>query len=385
MSSQFGNKLKIQLFGQSHSAGLGVVIDGLPAGERIDMEQVNAFLKRRAGGQNAYSTPRAEADEPRILSGLADGVSCGAPLCATFENKNTRGADYDNLRFIPRPSHADYTAFVKHGGYNDASGGGHFSARLTLPLCFAGAVCLQLLQRRGIKIDAHIYSVGGVRDDAYGDGGKDVAKNEPETGNFQESTVRGRKDADLQGSAGHNTEAEDNFPTLNKSAGQQMIAAILNAKEAGDSLGGVIECRVDGLPAGLGEPIFDNIESRLAYALFAIPAVKGVEFGAGFAAADMRGSDYNDSFYMDGGNVRTRTNNSGGILGGITNGMPVIFRAAFKPTPSIALPQRSVNLKTGEDTTLIIKGRHDPCVVPRALPCVISAAAVTVLDIMLGG
>jgi chorismate synthase len=337
MSSQFGNKLKIQLFGQSHSAGLGIVIDGLPAGERIDMEQVAAFLKRRAGGQNAYSTPRAEADEPRILSGLVDGVSCGAPLCATFENKNTRGADYDNLRFVPRPSHADYTAFVKHGGYNDTSGGGHFSARLTLPLCFAGAVCLQLLQRRGITIDAHIYSIGGIRDEA------------------------------------------------NSDSGQQMISAILAAKEAGDSLGGVIECRIDGLPAGLGEPIFDNIESRLAYALFAIPAVKGVEFGAGFAAADMRGSAYNDPFYMDGGNIRTRTNNSGGILGGITNGMPVVFRTAFKPTPSISLPQQSVNMQTGEDTTLQIKGRHDPCVVPRALPCVISAAAVTILDIVLGG
>jgi chorismate synthase len=239
------------------------------------------------------------------------------------------------------------------------SGGGHFSARLTLPLCFAGAVCLQILNRKDIFIDAHVYSIGDVCDDSYTSRGMDVSEGiEPE---------------------------ESGFPTLSRQSGEGMIAAITEAREQGDSLGGIVEGGVWGLPAGLGEPIFDNIESRLAYALFAIPAVKGVEFGAGFSASAMRGSECNDPFYMDGATVRTVTNHSGGIQGGITNGMPVIFRAGFKPTPSISIPQRSVNLQTGEDTTLHISGRHDPCVVPRAVPCVIAAAAVTVLDIVLGG
>jgi len=351
MSSNIGNKLKVQLFGQSHSPAVGVVIDGLPAGEKIDMEQVSAFLQRRAGGKNSWSTPRAEPDEPKILGGLHNGVTCGAPLCAVFENTNTRSADYDELRAVPRPSHADYTAFVKHSGHNDAGGGGHFSARLTLPLCFAGAICLQALERRGVTIDAHIHSIAGITDDPLND----------------------------------SASLCPNFPTVSEAAAGEMIRAIEEAAAAGDSLGGIVECVARGLPAGLGEPIFDNIESRLAHMLFAIPAVKGVEFGAGFAAAKMRGSEHNDAFYMDNGTVRTKTNNAGGILGGISTGMPVLFRAAFKPTPSIAKTQESVNLLTGEDVTVNIKGRHDPCVVPRAVHCVIAAAAIVMLDIILGG
>jgi len=350
MSSSLGSKLRVQLFGQSHSRGLGVVIDGLPAGEEVDLERVNEFLRRRMGGRNAYSTKRAEPDVPEILSGIVGNKTCGAPLCATFENTNTRGSDYEELRSIPRPSHADYTAFVKHSGHNDVNGGGHFSGRLTLPLCFAGAVCLQLLERRGITVDAHIHSIGDVLDEPFN--GFPVNKD---------------------------------FPTVNRDAGEKMIRAIEAAAADGDSVGGVIECGVWGLPAGLGGPIFDNIESRLAYGLFAIPAVKGVEFGAGFGAAEMRGSEYNDSFYMDQGKVRTKTNNSGGVLGGITNGMPVLFKAAFKPTPSISVPQDSVNLVTGQDATLNVKGRHDPCIVPRAVPCVIATAAVIILDIVLEG
>ena len=334
MSSQIGNKLKVQLFGQSHSPGLGVVMDGLPAGERLDTERIAAFLATRAGGRSPYTTKRAEPDIPNIQSGLVDGVTCGAPLCAVFENTNTRSVDYDNLRAVPRPSHADYTAFVKYAGHNDVSGGGHFSARLTLPLCFAGAVCLQILERKGISVNARIRSIGRVSGLPFG---------------------------------------------------PEMIAEIEAAAKDGDSVGGVIEGEITGLPAGLGEPIFDNLESRLAYALFAVPAVKGVEFGAGFAAASMRASEYNDPFYMDNGAVKTKTNHSGGILGGITNGMPVTFRAAFKPVPSISKPQQSVNLFTGENTTLTVKGRHDPCVVPRAVPCVVSAAAIVTLDIVLGG
>jgi chorismate synthase len=235
------------------------------------------------------------------------------------------------------------------------SGGGHFSARLSLPLCFAGAVCLQLLDRKSVVIDAHIHSIADIVDEPF----NALCANDAPVGN--------------------------DFPVLNRAAGEKMISAIDAVAAEGDSLGGVVEAGVWGLPAGLGEPIFDNLESRLAYALFAIPAVKGVEFGAGFASAKMCGSRYNDPFYMDNGKVRTRTNNSGGILGGISNGMPVVFRAAFKPTPSISKAQASVNLLTGEDVTLNIKGRHDPCVVPRAVPCVIAAAAIVTLDIILGG
>jgi len=356
MSSSFGSKLRVQLFGQSHSRGLGAVIDGLPAGEEIDLDRVGEFLRRRMGGKNSYSTKRAEPDAPMILSGMLRGKTCGAPLCATFENVDARSSDYDELRDIPRPSHADYAARVKHSGHNDASGGGHFSGRLTLPLCFAGAVCLQLLERRGVAIDARIFSIENVFDD-------------PISGPFGES-LAGR-----------------GFPTVSEEAGEKMIRAMEAAAAAGDSVGGVIECCAWGLPAGLGSPIFGNVESRVASAVFAIPAVKGVEFGAGFGAAGMRGSACNDPFYMDAGlgAVKTRTNNSGGIQGGITNGMPVVFRAAFKPTPSISMPQESVSLATGQSATLSVKGRHDPCIVPRAVPCVIAAAAIAILDIVLEG
>ena len=350
MSSSFGNKLRVQLFGQSHSRGLGVVVDGLPAGEEIDLERVNEFLRRRMGGRNSYSTKRAETDLPEILSGLVAGKTCGAPLCATFENADTRGSDYDEMRAVPRPSHSDYAAFVKHSGHNDVSGGGHFSGRLTLPLCFAGAICLQLLERRGVRVDAHIYSIGDIPDEPFGE-----------------------------------TPVDGDFPTVSRSAGGKMILAIEAAAAEGDSLGGIVECGVWGLPAGLGGPIFDNIESRLAYGIFAIPAVKGVEFGAGFGASAMRGSRYNDPFRMDRGRVVTKTNNSGGVLGGISNGMPVLLRAAFKPTPSISVPQESVNLVTGQDVTLNVKGRHDPCIVPRAVPCVIATTAITIFDIVLEG
>ena len=355
MSSMTGNKIKVQLFGQSHSKGLGVVIDGLPAGEKIDMQLINEFLQRRAGGKNSWSTKRAEADIPNILSGLVDNITCGAPLCAVFENTDVRSQDYDELKLLPRPSHADYAAFVKHSGHNDARGGGHFSGRLTLPLCFAGALCLQILERRGIAINAHIHSIAGIKDDPLSDACEDSGSSILPNG----------------------------FPVINPAAAAKMISAIEAAAAEGDSVGGIVECGVYGVPPGLGDPFFDNAESRLAYTLFAIPGVKGLEFGAGFDAAKMRGSECNDSFYMDKGKVVTKTNNSGGIQGGISNGMPLIFRAAFKPTPSIAKPQQSVNLKTGKEHTLCVKGRHDPCIVPRAVPCVIAAAAITVLDMLL--
>jgi len=350
MSSSLGSRLKVHLFGQSHSRGLGVVIDGLPAGEEIDLGAASEFLRRRKGGRGGHSTARAEADVPEILSGLVDGRTCGAPLCAIFSNSDARRSDYARMRDVPRPSHADYAAFVKHSGRNDASGGGHFSGRLTLPLCFAGAACLQLLERRGVLIDARIHSIEGILDEPSGD-----------------------------------APAHADFPVVSRESGEKMIRAIEAAAAQGDSVGGVVECRARGLPAGLGSPIFDNIESRLAYAIFALPGVKGVEFGAGFAAARMRGSACNDPFYMEGAEIKTRTNNSGGVQGGLSNGMPILFRAAFKPTPSISLPQESVNLATGKEARASVKGRHDPCIVPRAVPCVVAAAAIVLMDIFLEG
>ncbi len=352
MSSHLGNKIKVQIFGQSHSKGLGVVIDGLPAGERIDLDEVNRFLQRRAGGKNRYSTKRSEKDMPEILSGLVNDITCGAPLCAVFENANTKSGDYKDIEDIPRPSHADFTAFIKHNGFNDKSGGGHFSGRLTLPLCFAGAVCKQILSRRGITVGAHIYSIANIEDKPFDPVGiipKDISF--------------------------------DGFPVVDKAVGDRMVEFMEKTAEEGDSVGGVVECAVLGLPIGIGEPMFENIESKLSYGIFGIPAVKGVEFGAGFAASKMMGSEFNDSYTAKNGEIKTETNNSGGVLGGISNGMPVIFRVAFKPTPSIYKEQKSVNLKTMEDVNFRINGRHDPCIVPRAVPVVEAVAAIVICDI----
>ncbi len=358
MSSAMGNNIKIQIFGQSHSEGLGVVIDGLPAGEQIDLDKVNAFLQRRAGGKNKYSTARKETDIPKVISGLVNNQTCGAPLCAIFENADTKSQDYEELQDVPRPSHADYTAYRKHDAFHDRRGGGHFSGRLTLPLCFAGAVCKQILERHDIFIGSHIHSIGTVKDRAF----------DPVALSREDFTIA------LQG-----------FPTLDQETGQQMVKTMEEMAEKGNSIGGAVECGVLGLPVGLGNPIFDNLESLLSYGLFSIPAVKGVEFGAGFGVTEMTGVQCNDNFYMDGDTVRTETNHSGGIQGGISNGMPIVFRVAFKPTPSIYSLQKSVHLKTKEPVDLKIKGRHDPCIVPRAVPCVEAVAAIVLADVFLGG
>jgi len=325
MSSQYGKKLKISIFGQSHSEAIGVNIDGLPAGITLDMDELLSFLRRRAPGQSELSTKRVEDDIPEILCGLVNGVTCGAPFTAIIRNTDIRSADYSEIRDIPRPSHADYAAFIKYGGFHDTAGGGHFSGRLTAPLCIAGGICLQILRGHGVNISAHILRIGGAE-------------------------------------------------------GEAMRLKILEAKEKGDSVGGVIECTISGLPAGLGEPMFDGIENRIAAIVFGIPAVKGIEFGSGFAGSELLGSENNDAFYMEGNEVKTRTNNSGGILGGITNGMPIVFRVAFKPTPSIGLEQESVSLSRKENAVLKVKGRHDPCIVPRAVPCVEAAAAIALFD-----
>ena len=357
MSSYLGKNLHVSIFGQSHSQAIGVTVDGLPAGERVDLEELDRFLQRRAPGRDATATARKEADKPRILCGLVDDVTCGAPLAATIENTNARPKDYESLRDVPRPGHADYTAQVRYGGYQDVRGGGHFSGRLTAPLCIAGGIALQILKRRGIQIAAHIRSVGGVEDRPFDPMGE------------QTETLDALKAAP--------------FPVLDREAGEAMRQTILETKARGDSVGGVVECIVTGVPAGIGDPMFGGMESRLAAAIFGIPAVKGVEFGAGFGAARMRGSENNDPYEIRDGAVRTRSNHAGGILGGITNGMPLVFRAAFKPTPSISIPQDSVSLSRMAPEQLGVVGRHDPCIVPRAVPVVEGAAALVLLDALL--
>ena len=331
MSSEFGKLVKITIFGQSHSPAIGVVIDGIPAGEVIDTDEIREFMARRMPSDAVYSTSRKESDVPEILSGIVDGITCGAPIAAVIRNTDARPKDYSEFMNTPRPSHSDYTAFMKYGNAHDIRGGGHFSGRLTAPLCFAGAVCGQILKRHGITVTSRIFSIGEVTDETL------------------------------------------------------MMEEIRAAADAGDSVGGTIECALFGVPAGIGEPMFDGIENKIAQAVFAVPAVKGIEFGSGFAGAKLRGSVNNDAFFMAGSDVRTVTNNSGGINGGISNGMPIFFRVAIKPTPSISITQRTVDLRTMTNTEISVGGRHDACIVPRAVPCIESAAMIALLDLFYEG
>lgn len=349
MSSSYGENLRISIFGQSHSPAIGLNMEGIPAGEEIDLDELSRFMQRRAPGQNEYSTARREPDMPEFLSGLKGNVSCGAPLAAIIRNKDTRSMDYAAFSGLPRPGHADYTAQMKFGGAQDQAGGGHFSGRLTAPLCIAGGICIQLLRKEGIEIISRIAEIGGVQD----------------KGELSDST------------------AHKPFPVVDEAQGAAMRKRIAQAKAAGDSLGGIIECAVLGLPPGLGEPMFGGMENRIAGIVFGIPAIKGIEFGAGFAAARLTGKENNDPYYVNRGRIETKTNNCGGILGGITNGMPLVFRAAVKPTPSIASPQESVDMQSLEEKTLQVVGRHDPCIVPRAVPCIEAAAAIAVYDAVL--
>ncbi len=349
MSSSYGQNLRLTVFGQSHSAAIGVTMEGIPAGESIDFERLQRFLDRRAPGRNAYSTARRETDIPEFLSGLRGNVTCGTPLTAILRNSDTRSGDYAAFSQLPRPGHADYTAQIKYGGNQDFAGGGHFSGRLTAPLCIAGGICLQFLEQEGITVISRILRIADVWDQ----------------GELTERT------------------AEKAFPTVNDECGRQMQDRILQAKAEGDSVGGIVECCVLGLPAGLGDPMFDGMENRIASIVFGIPAVKGLEFGAGFQVAGMRGSENNDPFVVENGRICTSSNHAGGILGGITTGMPLVFRAAFKPTPSIAREQKTVHMQELREETLMIGGRHDPCVVPRAVPVVEAAAAIAVYDALL--
>lgn len=354
MSSTYGERFRFTIFGQSHSPAIGVTVEGIPAGTAIDLDRLQAFLARRAPGNSPTATARKEPDAPKFVSGLVGNVTCGAPLTAIIENTNTISKDYSNLRDCPRPGHADYPAQVKFGGAQDVAGGGHFSGRLTAPLCIAGGICLQLLEQMGITVAAHIQSIEAVQDGRFDPVGVDAA---------QLKALLAKP-----------------FPVLRDGAAGEMTAAILRAKSEQDSVGGVIECAAVGLPAGWGDPMFGGMENRIAQIVFGIPAVRGLEFGTGFPAAAMRGSGHNDPYEMDGDGVRTRTNHHGGILGGITTGMPLIFRAAFKPTPSISQPQDSVSLSRRENAKLEIHGRHDPCIVPRAVPVVEAAAAAAIYD-----
>ena len=381
MSSSYGENIRLTIFGQSHSEAIGMTLEGIPAGSIIDPDRLLAFMARRAPGGSDLSTPRKEADLPEFLSGVIcrntgsetpeDSknvlMTCGVPISAIIRNTNTRSKDYSELKIKPRPGHADYTAEIKYHGAQDFAGGGHFSGRLTAPMCIAGNICLQLLENEGIQIFTRVYSIGHIKDN----------------GNFEryicDSLAGSEKAEEIRARLAANP-----LPVLDPERSSQMREHILAKKAEGDSCGGIIECVITGLPAGLGDPMFDGMENRIAQAVFGIPAVKGLEFGAGFASSRMTGSENNDPFCTEDGKISTLTNNCGGILGGITDGMPLVFRAAFKPTPSIAKAQQTVNLETMENTTLEIHGRHDPCIVVRALPVVEAAAALAVYDAFLG-
>ncbi|MCR4739674.1 MAG: chorismate synthase [Lachnospiraceae bacterium] len=375
MGNHFGSRLSISIFGQSHSDAIGVTIEGLPAGFEIDLYELSLFMKRRAPGQSNLTTARKETDSFEILSGICDAssasgvektsdgsgtsdtgtrkvVTCGASLTAIIKNKDQHSKDYSNIKDMPRPGHADYTAYVKYGGFNDIRGGGQFSGRLTAPLCIAGGIAIQLLKKRGINIYSHICSIKDVKDTPYA-----------LTGPFED--VSGKE-----------------LPVIDNSVINPMKKVIEEAKAGLDSVGGIIECAIDGVPAGYGDPMFSGVENVISQAVFAIPAVKGIEFGRGFEASALYGSENNDEFVIRDGKICTATNNHGGALGGITSGMPIVFRAAFKPTPSIARPQKSVSLSGMNEGILEIKGRHDPCIVLRALPCVEAAAALSVMELL---
>ena len=354
----FGNKIKIDSFGASHSEAIGVTIEGLPEGLKIDTDKVQQFVDRRAPGKNAFSTPRKEADKVEYTSGLCDGVTTGEPLNCVIYNTNQHSKDYSELKIKMRPSHADYPALVKYGNDYDMSGGGKYSGRMTAPMCIAGAILMQLLEEKGIYIGAHISSVGNVCDDDFDKLSLDAS----------ELSIAKNKD----------------FPVLNDDKGEEMKKVILTARENLDSVGGCVECKIVGIPVGTGEHMFMGLENVIASCVFGIPAVKGIEFGIGFEASKLFGSQNNDEYcYDDDGNIRTRTNNAGGICGGMANGMPVVFKVAIKPTPSIAKAQNTVNLETKKNDTLEIHGRHDPCIVQRAVPCVEAAAAIAIAQLVL--
>lgn len=355
MASIYGTKLKLSIFGESHGEAIGVVMDGFPAGLKLDFDYIAAFMKRRAPG-GKFSTKRTEADTPRIVSGVSNGYTNGYPICAVIENTNQHSASYDDKMTVPRPSHADYAAYLKYGEHTELHGGGHFSGRLTAPLTFAGAICSLFLREKGIEIGAHIKQILDSKDSSFSD-------------NVTADELSALK--------------MKSFPAIDNSAATEFADIINSAAEIGDSVGAVIECAAVGVPPALGEHIFESAEAEIAQIMFGIPAVKGIEFGIGFGFAENYGSVLNDAYEYRNGKVVTKTNNCGGIVGGMTTGMPIIFRVAMKPTPSIFKEQDSVNLRTGENTKLNIHGRHDPCVAVRAVPVIEAGCAVALTELIL--
>ncbi len=353
MKNTFGNNLTITLFGESHGEAIGCVLDGISPGVKVDMEYIKAAMIKRAQ-RGDLSTPRKEADEVMIISGVKDGYTEGTPICFLIKNENKHSSDYSSLENTPRPSHADYTAECKYHGFQDKRGGGHFSGRITAPLVAAGALVRSALLAKGITIGSHIRTLHGINDDGFGNIEDEVA-----------------------------LLATRDFPTLSEIARERMTREILDAKEDEDSVGGIIETAIIGVPAGVGEPWFDTVEGMLAHAMLSIPAVKGIEFGMGFDFASLTGSEARDEFTYDDGRVITRTNNNGGINGGITNGMPIVFSLAVKPTPSISREQRTVDLKAKRDTEIVIRGRHDPAIIHRACAVVDALSALVVGDMLI--
>lgn len=358
MSSIWGKNIKISIFGESHGPKVGVTIDGLPAGEFIDINEINFQMKRRAPGICSLSTARVENDIPDIISGIMDSYTTGAPITANIENKNANSEAYKNNKFLPRPGHADYTSLIRYKGFADLRGGGHLSGRLTAPLTFAGSICRQFLAKREINIAAHILSIKNIKDLPFN------------LKNLNSKLIQ-RLNHEM-------------FAVISSNKKNEMQDLIANVKKLGDSLGGVVECAVCGVPAGIGSPIFEGVENVISSLLFCIGGVRGVEFGAGFDATNMYGSEHNDQFTIHNGNVLTETNNHGGVLGGITTGMPIIFRAAIKPTPSISKMQKTVNLETMQNETITVGGQHDPCIVPRAVVVIEAVAAIAITEILLG-
>lgn len=355
--SSWGNKVKVTVFGASHAKEIGVDIEGLEKGFELNMDSVLCQMKRRAPGRSKYATPRKEPDLPIITQGALNNITTGETLKMIIKNTNQHSKDYSSLKVCPRPGHADYTAFLKYNGELDMSGGGPFSGRLMAPVVFAGEICRQILNKNyGIDIVSHVAEIGGVKDLSFAD------------------TVI---DKEL-----YNKLKVDSFPTISENQKTKMQEAIEEAMKEKDSVGGIVECAVLNMPKGVGGPVFDGIESVISSAMFSIPACKGVEFGIGFDACRLRGSQNNDEFEFSNGEVVTKTNNCGGILGGISNGMPITFRVGFKPTPSISRVQNTVNLQTKENTTIEIVGRHDPCIVTRTAPIVEAMTAIAIINML---
>ncbi|WP_195265144.1 MULTISPECIES: chorismate synthase [unclassified Clostridium] len=358
MSGVWGNNIKVSIFGESHGNAIGINIDGLPSGFEIDMDKVLLEMNRRAPGKNAMSTARKESDLPEILSGYFEGKTTGTPLCAIIRNADTRSKDYNKTKDYMRPGHADYTGYMRYDGFNDYRGGGHFSGRITANLVFAGAVCKQILEKEGIFIGAHISSI------------KDIEDKDFNSTNISKEQILNLRKMEL--------------PLIDDSLAEKIKHTILQAKYDGDSVGGTIECAVTGINPGIGNPFFDSVESTLAHLMFSVPAVKGIEFGKGFEMTNMFGSECNDEYYYDGDKIKTKTNNNGGILGGITNGMPILFKVAIKPTASIIKEQNTIDINTNENVKFRVEGRHDPCIVQRAVPVIEAVTAIGLLDLIKG-